>query len=138
VANSVCERRGEVERKKRSDCGKALSDDEKNSFRSKLQKTRDKNGTSKKARQEPLENMGSSGAMIDPNSATTNEMLAVEEAMPKIDPGGDSKGTTRAVDDHQDQDQEETSPAADNAEGGEKGDETAASDSQNFPTVFVV
>ena len=50
LANSVCERRGEVERKKRSDAGKSMTDEEKIAFRSKLQKSRDKNGTSKKAK----------------------------------------------------------------------------------------
>ena len=34
--SSICERRGEVERKKRSDTGKTLNDDQKASFRKKL------------------------------------------------------------------------------------------------------
>jgi hypothetical protein len=52
LANSVCERRGEVERKKRSDAGKSMTEEERQSFRSKLQKARDKNGTSKKSKRE--------------------------------------------------------------------------------------
>lgn len=48
LANSVCERRGEVERKKRSDCGKLLTEEEKESFKKKLKETRGKNGTSRK------------------------------------------------------------------------------------------
>ena len=50
LANSVCERRGEVERKKRSDAGRSMTEEEKLAFRSKLQKSRDKNGTSKKSK----------------------------------------------------------------------------------------
>ena len=100
LANSVCERRGEVERKKRSDCGKAMTDDEKTLFRTKLQKTRDKNGTSKKARHESLggasldgtdEPMivegGSDAADIADNNATMME----GDAMPKMESAGEAK-----------------------------------------------
>jgi len=58
LANSVCERRGEVERKKRADAGKVMSEEEKIAFRSKLQKTRHKNGTSKKAKKESASSEG--------------------------------------------------------------------------------
>lgn len=52
LANAVCERRGEVERKKRSDAGRSMTEEEKSAFRTKLQKSRDKNGTSKKAKRD--------------------------------------------------------------------------------------
>lgn len=40
LATSVCERRGEVERKRRSDAGRILSDAERAQFRSKLKRSR--------------------------------------------------------------------------------------------------
>lgn len=40
LVHSVCERRGEVERKRRSDAGKVLSEQAKASFRKKLRQTR--------------------------------------------------------------------------------------------------
>ena len=40
LAASVCERRGEVERKRRSDAGKTLSIEQKEVFRQKLKRTR--------------------------------------------------------------------------------------------------
>lgn len=44
LANAVCERRGEVERKKRSDAGRSMTEEEKLAFRSKLQKSKGKKG----------------------------------------------------------------------------------------------
>ena len=41
LATSVCERRGEVERKRRSDAGRILSEAERAEFRKKLKKTRE-------------------------------------------------------------------------------------------------
>ena len=40
LVGSICERRGEVERKKRSDIGKTLNDEQKASFRKKLRQKR--------------------------------------------------------------------------------------------------
>lgn len=40
LASSVCERRGEVERKKRSDAGRSMTDEERESFRGKLKKAK--------------------------------------------------------------------------------------------------
>jgi len=44
LVSNVCERRGEVERKRRSDVGRTLTEDEKESFRSKLKRSRVSNG----------------------------------------------------------------------------------------------
>ena len=52
LANSVCERRGEVERKQRSDSGSKKSKQEKEAFTKKLQEARDRNGTSKKTKED--------------------------------------------------------------------------------------
>jgi len=43
LASSVCERRGEVERKRRSDAGKVLSPEERESFRQKMKKAKSSN-----------------------------------------------------------------------------------------------
>jgi hypothetical protein len=40
LANAICERRGAVERKRRSDAGKRLSPEEREHFRQKLKKAR--------------------------------------------------------------------------------------------------
>eukprot|EP00934_Nitzschia_sp_Nitz4_P001495 Nitzschia sp. Nitz4//scaffold97_size77645//43681//44984//NITZ4_005520-RA/size77645-augustus-gene-0.77-mRNA-1//-1//CDS//3329560662//1495//frame0 len=40
LASNVCERRGEVERKRRSDAGKTLTDEQRESFRNKLKRSR--------------------------------------------------------------------------------------------------
>jgi hypothetical protein len=40
LTSSVCERRGEVDRKRRSDVGKRLTPDQREAFRQKLQRTR--------------------------------------------------------------------------------------------------
>jgi hypothetical protein len=40
LASSVCERRGEVDRKKRSDAGRSLTGEEREAFRGRLKKTR--------------------------------------------------------------------------------------------------
>jgi hypothetical protein len=40
LANSVCERRGEVERKRRSDAGKVMTPEERLAFREKLKRSR--------------------------------------------------------------------------------------------------
>jgi hypothetical protein len=40
LANSVCERRGEVERKRRSDSGKVMTPEERLAFREKLKRSR--------------------------------------------------------------------------------------------------
>ena len=40
LASSVCERRGEVERKKRSDAGRSMTEAEREAFRGKLKKAR--------------------------------------------------------------------------------------------------
>lgn len=40
VVNNVCERRGEVERKRRSDAGQPMSEEEKESFRNRLKRNR--------------------------------------------------------------------------------------------------
>jgi len=44
LATSVCERRGEVERKRRSDAGRTMTDAERNAFRNKLKKARVSDG----------------------------------------------------------------------------------------------
>ena len=44
LATSVCERRGEVERKRRSDAGRTMSEAERVEFRKKLKKTREEGG----------------------------------------------------------------------------------------------
>ena len=44
LTDNVCKRRGEVERKRRSDIGKTLSEAEKASFKEKLQKARSRSG----------------------------------------------------------------------------------------------
>ena len=94
LANSVCERRGEVERKKRSDCGKSMTDDEKTLFRTKLQKTRDKNGTSKKARHESLggESLDGTGEpmVVEGGSDADNGMME-GDSMPKMESAGETK-----------------------------------------------
>ena len=46
LASSVFERRGEVERKKRSDAGKILSDEQKQAFKDKLKRSRASKGGS--------------------------------------------------------------------------------------------
>ena len=40
LASSVCERRGEVERKKRSDAGRVMTDAQRNAFKEKLNKSK--------------------------------------------------------------------------------------------------
>jgi hypothetical protein len=40
LASSVCERRGEVDRKKRSDAGRSLTDEEREAFRGRLKKNK--------------------------------------------------------------------------------------------------
>jgi hypothetical protein len=45
LINSICERRGEVERKRRSDAGKTLSEQERLSFREKLRQKRHRRGS---------------------------------------------------------------------------------------------
>ena len=45
LASNVCERRGEVERKRRSDKGRILTEEEKETFRAKLKKARRENMT---------------------------------------------------------------------------------------------
>ena len=40
LANAVCDRRGEVERKKRSDAGRTLTDEQKEAFKQKLKRVR--------------------------------------------------------------------------------------------------
>lgn len=40
LANSICERRGDIERKRRSDAGRTLTSEQKESFKQKLRKTR--------------------------------------------------------------------------------------------------
>jgi hypothetical protein len=45
LANSVCERRGEVERKRRSDAGKALTSDEREAFRQRVSNKRPRTET---------------------------------------------------------------------------------------------
>jgi len=40
VANSVCERRGEVERKRRSDAGRTMTPEERDAFKRKLKRAR--------------------------------------------------------------------------------------------------
>jgi hypothetical protein len=40
LASSVCERRGEVERKRRCDAGKVMSNEQREAFRQKLKRTR--------------------------------------------------------------------------------------------------
>ena len=121
LANSVCERRGEVERKKRSDYGKSMTDDEKSLFKSKLQKTREKNGTSsKKARQDSV---GGDEAVADLDVA---DHAAEEDSMPKIEPVDDVK----AVGEEANEDQEKV-PAAAAADGPE------AVGTPKVPAVFV-
>ncbi|CAB9524587.1 expressed unknown protein [Seminavis robusta] len=71
LANSVCERRGEVERKKRSDAGKSMTEEERQAFKTKLQHARDKNGTSRKAKQE--------GKLEEAARSTANIMMASVE-----------------------------------------------------------
>lgn len=46
LASNICERRGEVERKRRSDAGKSLTAEQKESFRQKLKRTRTNNAAS--------------------------------------------------------------------------------------------
>lgn len=70
LANSVCERRGEVERKKRSDSGKMLSEEEKETFKKKLNEARDRNKTSKRAKD------GSVASAEDGNTDTNLEETA--------------------------------------------------------------
>lgn len=43
LASNVCERRGEVERKRRSDAGRKLTEEQRDSFRNKLKRTRQSN-----------------------------------------------------------------------------------------------
>jgi hypothetical protein len=45
LATSVCERRGEVERKKRSDAGRTMTTEERQLFREKLKRSRGKGGS---------------------------------------------------------------------------------------------
>lgn len=61
LASSVCERRGEVERKRRSDAGKILSQQERETFRKKFKKTK--------------ENSAEGGSM---NAASPSEAAMVE------------------------------------------------------------
>jgi hypothetical protein len=42
LANSICERRGEVERKRRSDAGRAMSQEQRDTFTKKLRRTKGK------------------------------------------------------------------------------------------------
>jgi hypothetical protein len=46
LATSVCERRGEVERKKRSDAGRTMTQEQRQVFRDKLKRARVKDGDS--------------------------------------------------------------------------------------------
>jgi hypothetical protein len=48
LASSVCERRGEVGRKRRSDMGKIMSDEQRESFRQKIKKTRSSRSSDEK------------------------------------------------------------------------------------------
>ena len=55
LASNVCERRGEVERKRRSDAGKTLTNEQRESFRQKLKRART-NGSSSGVEDEVLVN----------------------------------------------------------------------------------
>lgn len=136
LANSVCERRGEVERKKRSDLGKAMTQNEKLTFKEKLAKTRSKNGTSKKARSLGEEE-GGEGA-IDLNDANDT---AEDNNVSKIESESDAN---RIADEEEQQNEEQekapVNPDAAAAAGEEKATSTVEEEeksSAKIASVFV-
>jgi uncharacterized membrane protein len=81
LAASVCERRGEVERKRRSDAGKTLSNEQKELFRQKLKRTRtDTSDTITDTADDTLVEVGEEAEAEATPGATTTTMEE-EEAM---------------------------------------------------------
>jgi uncharacterized membrane protein len=70
LAGNVCDRRGEVERKRRSDAGKTLSSEQRESFRQKLKRSRSSSSVSDSA---------SGSDEPGPNTMTAPTTMEVEE-----------------------------------------------------------
>jgi hypothetical protein len=75
LAGNVCDRRGEVERKRRSDAGKTLSSEQRESFRQKLKRSRSSSSVS---------DSGASGSGDEPGPNTslpapTTTIMEVDE-----------------------------------------------------------
>jgi hypothetical protein len=79
LANSICERRGDIERKRRSDAGRTLTSEQKESFKQKLRKTRQfKTDNDKDGSDESIDNDTEDPPTDLLQAASVDEMVEAE------------------------------------------------------------
>jgi hypothetical protein len=86
LASAVCERRGEVDRKRRSDAGRTMSPTEREDFKRKMRKTRTRRAAGRQQQQEVGSSSGEAAAMVDDDGADHDVLTGMYH--PPHDGGG--------------------------------------------------